>query len=248
MKKSTYKFDYTIEQSFKAAQKIVPIIVNLIGIPESIVDLGGGAGSWLKAFQNVGTKKVYCIDHVSVLSEYLLISKDDFIACDLNKEFPSPIKSDLAISTEFAEHIDKSKSQTIVDFLTKSSSIILFSAAIPGQRGPGHINEQRPAFWRELYEERGYEMFDVIRPKIIFDESIPVWFRQNLYLYVDKSIIDRINLATSKNLFIPHDFEIVHTENLNEKMKISEILIELIPSFSRAVKYRFDIFRNRFNF
>jgi hypothetical protein len=239
MNPTDYEFRFLIQQTFEAAQKIAPIIVDLIGIPESIVDLGGGAGGWLKAFKDTGTEKVYCIDHPSIKPEELLISQEDFIPYDLSKEMPSPIKCDLAISTEFAEHIDKSKSKDVVNFLTQSSSIVLFSAAIPGQVGIGHINEQRPDFWKRLYEERGYERIDVIRPKIIFDKTIPVWFRQNLYLYVDKNIIDRTMLS-SVNLFIPDDFELVHTE-IFEKLKtrkLSDVIREIVPSASRALKYR----------
>jgi hypothetical protein len=244
MNQGDYKFGFLTQQTFEAAQKIAPIIVNLIGIPESIVDLGGGAGGWLKAFKDNGAKKVYCIDHPSIKSEELLISQDEFIPHDLSKEIPSPIKCDLAISTEFAEHLHKSKSKDVVNFLTQSSSIVLFSAAIPGQGGIEHINEQRPDFWKKLYEERGYEQFDVIRPRIIFDKTIPVWFRQNLYLYVDKNIIDRTNLAYV-DLFIPDDFELVHTKILENirNPKLSALMRELIPSASRALKYRMMFFK-----
>ena len=146
MKQATYEFNSLTPVTFEAAKKIVPVIINLIRIPESIVDLGGGGGAWLKAFEDLGTKKIYCIDHPSIRAEDLLISESESIRCDISREMPSPIKCDLAISTEFAEHLDKSRSEDIVDFLTNLSPIILFSAAIPRQGGLKHINEQRPAF------------------------------------------------------------------------------------------------------
>lgn len=220
MKQETYQFSDITSSTFKAAQKITPIIIDLIGLPESIVDLGGGEGGWLKAFKNLGTEKVCCIDHPSVDKDNLLIDEDEFIAYDLSNNMPSPIKSDLAISTEFAEHIPTSSSKDIVKFLTDSSSIILFSAAIPDQHGLNHINLQRPDFWRNLFAEKGYEIVDVVRPKIIFDKEIPYWFRQNLYLYVDKNVLNNYEFA-SEQPFLPDDFEIIHREVLNLRIKDS---------------------------
>jgi hypothetical protein len=204
-------------------------------------------GGWLKAFKNIGTKKVCCIDHPSLKAEDLLIDENVLVRCDLSKKMPSPIKCDMVISTEFAEHVDESMSAAIVNFLTESSPIILFVAAIPGQGGFGHINEQGPAFWRRLLEEKGFEMIDAIRPSIIFDETIPYWFRQNLYLYVNQIVLDKIILESTSSLFIPHEFEIVHTGILKEEadftpqLCFSDALKELGLAFVRAVKNRLKV-------
>ncbi len=91
-----------------------------------------------------------------------------------------------------------------MEFLTSCSDIILFSSAIPGQGGIGHINEQRPAFWRNLFQSMGYERVDIIRQKIIFDNSIPFWFRQNLFLYVNQQLLEQGQLNISaQSQFIP---------------------------------------------
>jgi hypothetical protein len=243
MQQTTYEFRGSTPATYRTAKKIIPIITDFIGIPESVIDLGGGGGGWLKAFQEAGTKKVCCIDHTSVQAEDLLISEDELIRCDLSKEMPSPIKCDLAISTEFVEHVPKSRSEAIVDFLTKSSPIIIFAAAIPKQGGLGHINEQRPAFWKNLYAERGYERVDAIRPRIIFDETIPHWFRQNLYIYIDKTVLNQTKLASVSHLFIPDEFEIVHTRILNRPLGLSEVLRELVPAFLRTSEKRLNLFK-----
>lgn len=240
MEQSEYKFQNSILRTYSAAKTIVPVVAEIIGIPKSIIDLGGGAGAFLKVFKEIGTEKVVSIDHPSIKAKDLLINPDEFIPCNLSQQLPSPIKSELAISTEFAEHISKSRSRSVVEFLTSCSDIILFSSAIPGQGGIGHINEQRPDFWRNLFQSIGYERLDIIRQKIIFDHSIPFWFRQNLFLYVNQQILEQGQLNISAhNQFIPPEFEIVHRRNLERPLTLGELLKELIPAFTRSIKSKF---------
>ncbi|HAZ47769.1 MAG TPA: hypothetical protein DDW76_27265 [Cyanobacteria bacterium UBA11369] len=246
MQQTTYQFGIHTPVTYQAAQKIVPIITDWIGIPESVIDLGGGGGGWLKAFKEAGAKKVCCIAHPSIQPEDLLISVSEFMKFDLSKEIPDPIPCDLAISTEFAEHVPTSKSDAVVDFLTKSSRTILFSAAIPKQGGYGHINEQRPAFWQKLYEERGYKRIDIIRPQIIFDQTIPSWFRQNLYLYIDQTLVEQTKLASVPHAFIPDDFELVYTGTLNQPLlELREIFKGFVPAVLKAIDQQFQVFNSK---
>jgi len=238
MKQPEYKFHDLINLSYGAASKICPKLTEIIGVPQSVIDLGGGAGSWCQAFKQIGSSRVCCIDHPSVLtSGRLLIDETEFIPADISKELP-PIKPcDLAISTEFCEHIAKSRSEILVDFLTKSSKIVLFSAAIPRQGGIGHINEQRPNFWQALFLERGYQRIDAIRPLILSDSTIPAYLRQNLYLYVESKMVEKIP-EKFRQSFIPDEFEIVETRLLERPLGLSEVIREIPLALSRAVKNR----------
>jgi hypothetical protein len=60
----------------------------------------------------------------------------------------------------------------------------LFSAAIPGQGGDGHLNEQWPAYWIERFVARGLKCFDRIRPLIWQNSGISTWYRQNMLLFM----------------------------------------------------------------
>jgi hypothetical protein len=60
---------------------------------------------------------------------------------------------------------------------------VLFSAAVPGQGGEGHVNEEWQDTWAERFERRGYRTLDPIRPKIWRDPSISWWYQQNLLLF-----------------------------------------------------------------
>jgi hypothetical protein len=59
---------------------------------------------------------------------------------------------DLVQSLEVGEHLPLSAAETLVDSLTTASDRVLFSAAVKGQGGEFHVNEQPLAFWQELFE------------------------------------------------------------------------------------------------
>jgi hypothetical protein len=77
----------------------------------------------------------------------------------------------------------------LVDNLVRHGDFILFSAAVPGQGGKGHINERPLGYWRDLFALRGYVAFDFVRPRIADRPEVEWWYRYNSLLYVrDKAI------------------------------------------------------------
>jgi hypothetical protein len=98
--------------------------------------------------------------------------------------------------------------------LTKSSDIVAFSAAVPGQGGTRHINEQWPAYWAERFAAQGFGCFDVLRPRIWNDASIEPWYRQNIFLYV-KSGSELFGKLEAAKPPILGDFNVIHPETYN---------------------------------
>jgi hypothetical protein len=80
--------------------------------------------------------------------------------------------------------------------LTAHGSLVLFSAAVPGQGGEHHINEQTLEYWREKFRYRGYVAIDYIRPQTIGNCAIQYWYRYNTILYAQevnlKALPDRL--------------------------------------------------------
>ena len=68
--------------------------------------------------------------------------------------------------------------------LTRLADLIRFSAAIPEQGAPGHVNEQWPDYSRQRFEAEDYELVDWFRPRFWQDDAVAPWYRQNGYLYV----------------------------------------------------------------
>jgi len=57
----------------------------------------------------------------------------------------------LAICLEVAEHIDPYEADYVVEKLTELAPTIIFSAAVPGQGGHGHINCQPKEYWEHKF-------------------------------------------------------------------------------------------------
>jgi SAM-dependent methyltransferase len=171
-----------VEQSLRSARAVVPVIDRLFG-PRSVVDVGCGLGAWLRAFSEVGIKQICGIDGDYVNRQNLLIPRAKFIPQDLSQPFEIPGRYDLAMSLEVAEHLSEEAGARLIHRLTQAAPLVMFSAAVPGQRGSHHINERWPAYWRSLFANQGFSLFDPIRPLIRDDSSVRWWYRQNLLLF-----------------------------------------------------------------
>jgi SAM-dependent methyltransferase len=168
-----------------AANAFVPILLKEIGIPETVVDVGCGTGTWLKVLKEYGVATIRGIDGIHVNKKLLNenISDTEFVAHELSMPLPEfGFTFNLAICLEVAEHLPESASDTIVDTLCKLSDKILFSAALPGQGGQNHINEQPIEYWKQKFNNKGYHMNDIFREKIWNDKRIDYWYRQNIFL------------------------------------------------------------------
>jgi SAM-dependent methyltransferase len=195
--------------STRSAECILPIVFELIDKPNSILDVGCGNGSWLKICEKLGISDYQGIDGEHIASNFFLANYNKFQAKDLSKPFDLGIKYDLVISLEVAEHLPPESADIFVENLTKHGDTILFSAALPFQGGYKHLNEQYPTYWAEKFIRKGYQFYDLIRPKIWNDQSIKVWYRQNIFLVGnDFSVLtQRFKPTQVLNLIHPELFE-----------------------------------------
>lgn len=199
-----------------AAQEVLPFIFELLA-PSSVVDVGCGTGSWLKVAKDLGAKAVLGIDGVQVGDHMLCIESDEFLKRDLSGEVLLSAKYDLAICLEVAEHLPENAADTIVSTLTQAGDIVLFSAAIPGQGGQEHLNEQLPGYWQDKFEKHGYFPVDILRGKFWENNRIDWWYRQNMLLYTTITRADQLGLKRSEHLPL-----YIHPELLALKLKMLE--------------------------
>ena len=134
--------------------------------PGFVVDVGCGHGTWLAAFQECGITDLTGIDGPWVKTEDILINATQYRSFDLAQPFDLERRFDLALSLEVAEHLAPASASSFVDSLVRLAPVVLFAAAIPGQGGVMHVNEQWPGYWVALFNERGYVAIDAIRPQI----------------------------------------------------------------------------------
>jgi SAM-dependent methyltransferase len=184
--------------SRQSAAAIVPWIFAALS-PQSVLDVGCGRGAWLAAFQACGVDDVLGLDGDYVDATSLHIDADRFRAVDLLSPPDLDRSFDLAISLEVAEHLPASAAEPFVRFLTGAAPVVMFSAAVPGQGGVHHVNEQWPAYWAERFARAGFRAVDAVRPQFWNDERVGYFFAQNIVLYARPELVPKVeaNLGTS---------------------------------------------------
>lgn len=178
-------YQYTNKLAVGSARSLLPVMVRLFPI-SSVVDFGCGQGAWLRVWRELGIDDVLGVDGDYVNKDALLIASDRFVAHDLSARIDLGRKFDLVQSLEVAEHLSESVAGDFVETLTKHGEIILFSAAVPGQGGENHINEQPYEYWRDKFSARGYILVDVIRPSVKGIKEVQPWYKYNTFLYLSK--------------------------------------------------------------
>ena len=179
------------EGSLRSARRVLPHFLELVQ-PRSIVDVGCGVGTWLKAASELGVHDITGVDGSYVDRSMLQIPVERFTPADLTKPFRVPRTFDAAISLEVAEHLPESSAATFVESLALLAPIILFSAAIPKQMGEHHLNEQWHAWWVERFAAVGYVALDCVRRRIWDDPQVEWWYAQNVLLMVREDCLDAL--------------------------------------------------------
>jgi len=147
----------------------------------SVIDIGCGNGDLLSSFFELGLKNLQGIEG----NENYIIENKSFSILLANLEEPiiSPKRYDLAVCLEVAEHLEDRFANNLILTLTNVSDLIVFSAAIPGQGGTNHVNEQPPIYWALKFFEHGYTLFRDPRDEIWKRKEIAAYYRQNILVY-----------------------------------------------------------------
>jgi SAM-dependent methyltransferase len=200
--------------SSASANEVVPILIERFR-PRSVVDVGCGVGTWLEVFRRFGTVDVVGVDGSWVRPEMLHIPTDCFVQRDLSGLLDLGRRFDMAVSFEVGEHLPPSAADTLVGSLVGLAPVVVFSAAIPGQGGVQHVNEQWPHYWAERFRARGYVVWDGIRPLIWTNERVKFWYAQNIVVYVSPAIACQLSpIPTSMGDAAP--LPLIHPGNYHQ--------------------------------
>jgi len=229
-KQSFYKNRHN--QTIYSAKEILSILLDVLPNIKSGVDVGCGVGTWLSVLMQMGIKEIKGIDGNWVDKKFLEIPEERFLSIDLSQPFEIERQYDLAISLEVAEHLPPESAKDFIISLTKISDFILFSAAIPFQGGPNHINEQWQEYWTDLFNDQSYVVIDFIRCKIWENEKIPIWYRQNILFFAKKEKLSEVKIDSKKDFDSFKPISIVHPEMYLSKIKET-----------KSVRERWRIFR-----
>lgn len=230
-----YKFLAT-SQSLESARIVTKLLDEVIRLPKSILDVGCGVGGWSMAYKERGIEKITMLDHPSNKKGNLLFQENEFHNIDFETSVPPVYPAELVICFEVLEHIHAHRCHAVIEYLTKCSDTILFSAAIPGQHGYKHVNENFSPYWEAVFAQFGFKKYDIIRPLILFNDSIEYFIRQNAFLFVKGNGLLH---TTDHKKFLPDDFELINRKVLN-RHKSPVDLIKMMPgSLKKTMKHRF---------
>lgn len=171
-------YDVIRAGSQSSAAAVVPMLVELFE-PASVIDVGCGEGHWGKAFEDCGVADVLGVDGHDGAAAVI-----PYQQVDLANDQTVNGSYDLAVCLEVAEHLPPERAEPFVSLLCSLAPVVVFSAAVPGQGGHGHLNEQPPRYWADLFEARGYSVSGALRWAIWDDDRVENWYRQNLLVCV----------------------------------------------------------------
>ena len=165
-----------------SAAAIVPALLRWFPA-RSVVEFGCGTGNVLAEFARNGAADVLGVDGGYVPRDLLRIPPERFRAADLMTLADVGRPFDVACSLEFAEHLSAARAEGFVALLAAAAPVVLFSAAVPGQGGLGHVNEQPQSYWARLFAAHGRVPVDVIRPAITGAPGADWYYAQNTLVY-----------------------------------------------------------------
>jgi hypothetical protein len=142
--------------------------------------------------KNLGVPTILGIDGPWVNVNQLQIRKDEFAARNLEQhDLSLGRKFDLVLCLELAEHLSQDRADSLVQSLVNLGPVVLFSAAVPFQGGPHHINEQWPEYWVERFNTHDYVAIDCIRKRVWEDPGVLVHYRQNTVVFAAHSTLEK---------------------------------------------------------
>ncbi len=229
-------------QGQSSARVVVPWLLQWHSL-QSVLDVGCGRGAWLSVFLELGVPRVRGVDGPWVDPAQLLIPASSFSSTRLDRLEPEPRAShefDLALCLEVAEHLPANQSAQLIAYLTSQAPVVLFSAAIPGQQGTEHINEQWPEFWEALFRSHGHTRLDPVRPRVWRDSRVAWYYQQNLYVFVSEQALAESTIWQAElHLARSSPLTLIHPKVLHSQRSFLAALRQLPTLLGQALQRRF---------
>lgn len=117
--------------------------------PRSVIDLGCATGLYLAPFQSYNVSELVGLEMNNKAYSKAIRAHDriTFMKKDLSKPLGLAVKYDLGLCIEVAEHMPPEAEGALCENLAKACRTLIFSAAVEGQGGEGHINCRPQGYW-----------------------------------------------------------------------------------------------------
>jgi SAM-dependent methyltransferase len=232
-------FDGVIGSAGKSASPFLDSVVKVaLGgrLPRSVLDVGCGPGVWLAEWGRLGVRDIVGVDGDYVPGNALAIPASAFRPTDISQSFDLEQRFDLVECLEVAEHVPAANSETLIDNLCRHGDLVMFSAAIPGQGGRFHVNEQPYEYWRSKFRARGYAVFDTVRRPVLGAKEIEPWYRFNAFVFANEAGQQRLSHRAQHDIVEPlKPLEIVApwrwSLRCSVRAKLRPVLSKISPDF-----------------
>jgi SAM-dependent methyltransferase len=229
-------FDRHESTSLRSARVVISELARLLSF-QSVVDVGCGRGAWLSVFREYGATTTVGYDGDYVDDSRLLITRDEFHVANFERDCAIAGSFDLAVCLEVVEHITRKASTRLIRSLCDVAPVVLFSAAIPGQGGTHHINEQWPEYWRDVFNKYGFLRVDPLRRVIYSARGVAPWYKQNLFVFVKEGELGSYPELQREYLSpCQDDVEIVMSSRLVPLRSVKGLTQELVQATWRSLK------------
>lgn len=133
-------------------RRITIATFGLLGIPQHFLDVGCGMGQTVQIAREIGVEA----------QGVELYPRQGLLQHDLRKPLPRvfPEGADMVFCWEVAEHLPEESGDVLAKSLADNladDGVLVFTAAIPGQGGLGHINCQIPWYWQDKFFRFGLQ-------------------------------------------------------------------------------------------
>ena len=154
-----------------------------LGIPKSMIDLGCGPGHLVQIADSLGVwAEGYDISLPK--EEVHMPGRSTLYQADItDMDIPDP--AELVLCWEVMEHLEPYFAEPVCDVLSNiTEGTLLFSAAVPGQGGAGHVNERPHKYWIDLLAKRGFvyvwPVTEALRGEWLQLAPSAYWYGRNL--------------------------------------------------------------------
>jgi hypothetical protein len=166
-----------LEEEAPQAAAIAKFICNYL-CPGSVADYGASSGLYLKAVWDIAPE-LQLVGYEYALAAIKMRVWANIVECDLTQEgstdegaptiwrFEATLgagahansrRQRVGICLEVLEHIDDVHWRTVLDNITRHCDVLIFSAALPGQGGVGHINCRPKSDWQKRFASLGWHI------------------------------------------------------------------------------------------
>jgi len=198
-------------------QSLLDKLIELLGLPENVLDLGPGCGGFVATANNNGIKSVglefsqFAIDHAIMGAEKYLVK------CDV-AQTPWPVKEqfDIVTAIDLFEHVFSEDADAIIKETKRTAKKYIIAKICTAQL-PREIWNAKKTSYEEVYEQAKKEGFEWLVASGHVTCQPPEWW---INKFVDSNWVLREDLAERlrRELHLPEDWRTtIILENVAQK-------------------------------